>query len=115
LETLEIIDRNDTPLKKLRENTAIMKKALLEQGYNLGDAVKDETPILPVILGTAEAAIKASQFLQENGIFISTIRPPTVPRNESRLRITANALHTPKEIEKLITAFKNLKGILVLA
>jgi len=112
IESLEIISRDQGPLKKMRENTAIVKKALIEQGYNLGEAVNYETPILPIMLGTPAAALKAAQFMQGHGIFLTAIRPPTVARNECRLRLTVSALHTQKDIEKLITSFKNLRGAL---
>ena len=112
LEALEVISRDDSLLKKLRSNLEMVKSNLTEMGYNLGASVGSPTPIIPIILGSPSHAIRAAQFLQEHGIFLSAIRPPTVPRNESRLRLTVNAQHNAKEIEKLVTTFKNLKGYL---
>lgn len=62
------------------------------------------TPIQPVILGDANKTLKASQLLEQKGFFVSAIRPPTVPRNSSRLRITLTASHTAEQIDRLLDA-----------
>ncbi len=60
------------------------------------------TPIQPVIIGDANKAVMVSRLLEQNGIFVSAIRPPTVPRNSSRLRITLSANHTDEHIDTLL-------------
>jgi 8-amino-7-oxononanoate synthase len=60
-----------------------------------------ESPIVPVILGTAEAAIEAAQLLEEHGFLVAAIRPPTVPRGTARLRLTFTAQHPDDEVERL--------------
>ena len=60
-----------------------------------------ESPIVPVILGTAEAAIEAAQVLEEQGFLVAAIRPPTVPRGTARLRLTFTAQHPDDEVERL--------------
>jgi 8-amino-7-oxononanoate synthase len=52
------------------------------------------TPIQPLIVGEAARALALSTALQERGILISAIRPPTVPAETARLRITLSAAHT---------------------
>src|SRR5262249_59401460 len=59
------------------------------------------SPIVPVVLGTAEAAIDAAQLLEERGFLVAAIRPPTVPRGTARLRLTFTAQHPDGEIERL--------------
>jgi len=61
-----------------------------------------ETPIQPVIIGDSKKTQLASRMLEQNGLFISAIRPPTVPRNSSRLRITLSAGHTDEQIDRLL-------------
>jgi 8-amino-7-oxononanoate synthase len=62
------------------------------------------TPIQPVVLGSPEAALGASRRLLESGFWVAAIRPPTVPRNTSRLRITLSAAHTETQVDALVEA-----------
>lgn len=62
------------------------------------------TPIQPVLLGTAEAAIQASRRLREQGILVPAIRPPTVPEGSARLRITFSAAHEEAHVDRLLQA-----------
>jgi 8-amino-7-oxononanoate synthase len=59
------------------------------------------SPIVPVLLGEAEAALKASRLLEDNGFLVVAIRPPTVPEGTARLRLTFTAQHPDDEIERL--------------
>jgi 7-keto-8-aminopelargonate synthetase-like enzyme len=63
------------------------------------------TPILPVILGDAHAAMERSAMLLENGVWCPAIRPPTVPIGTSRLRVTASAALGNAEIERALRVF----------
>jgi 8-amino-7-oxononanoate synthase len=59
------------------------------------------SPIVPVVLGDAEAALAASRLLEEHGFLVTAIRPPTVPEGTARLRLTFTAQHPDAEIERL--------------
>jgi 8-amino-7-oxononanoate synthase len=59
------------------------------------------SPIIPVVLGEAEAALAASALLEEHGFLVTAIRPPTVPAQTARLRLTFTAQHPDDEIERL--------------
>jgi 8-amino-7-oxononanoate synthase len=60
-----------------------------------------ESPIVPVLLGEAEAALAASRLLEDHGFLVVAIRPPTVPVGTARLRLTFTAQHPDAEIERL--------------
>ena len=60
-----------------------------------------ESPIVPVLLGEAEAALAASRLLEDHGFLVVAIRPPTVPAGTARLRLTFTAQHPDAEIERL--------------
>jgi 8-amino-7-oxononanoate synthase len=62
------------------------------------------SPIVPVVLGSEELAIKTSSELLERGFVVPAIRPPTVPPNTSRLRIAFSALHTREQVGLLRSA-----------
>lgn len=66
------------------------------------------SPIVPVILGSDEAALTASAQLRAQGIFVQAIRPPTVREGTSRLRLTFSAQHTSKHIARLVEALSTL-------
>jgi 8-amino-7-oxononanoate synthase len=70
-------------------------------GIPLGDSV---TPIQPILLGDAEAAVRAQEELAARGFWVVAIRPPTVPRDSSRLRITLSAAHTEAQVDALLDA-----------
>jgi len=68
-----------------------------------------DTPIVPVIVGEAEKALSLSRRLRERGFYVPAIRPPTVPENTARIRISLTALHTRQDLAPLI---KEIKGFL---
>jgi 8-amino-7-oxononanoate synthase len=60
-----------------------------------------QSPIVPLIVGEADAALKASEMLADEGFLVAGIRPPTVPKGTSRLRFTFTAQHPDEQIERL--------------
>jgi len=62
------------------------------------------TPIQPVLLGGADAAVAASRRLLDRGFFVAAIRPPTVPAGSSRLRVALSAAHRDADVEGLVAA-----------
>src|SRR5215470_6239155 len=60
-----------------------------------------QSPIVPLIIGEAEAALAASRRLEAEGFLVTAIRPPTVPAGTARLRFTFTAAHPDSEIERL--------------
>jgi 8-amino-7-oxononanoate synthase len=66
------------------------------------------SPIIPLLLGDEDVAVKASAALLERGILVPAIRPPTVPVGTSRLRIALSAGHDDEMIDRLLTALADL-------
>jgi 8-amino-7-oxononanoate synthase len=66
------------------------------------------SPIVPVVLGDEDVAMKASHDLLELGLLVPAIRPPTVPPGTSRLRVALSAAHTDAEVEQLAAALAGL-------
>jgi 8-amino-7-oxononanoate synthase len=67
-----------------------------------------DTPIQPVILGGEDAAMAASDSLRKRGLWVPAIRPPTVPKGSSRLRITFSAAHDDEDVERLLEGLAGL-------
>ncbi|MDA8382542.1 MAG: 8-amino-7-oxononanoate synthase [Betaproteobacteria bacterium] len=60
------------------------------------------TPIQPLLVGGNQEALDLSEALRAQGLLVPAIRPPTVPRDSARLRISLSAAHTLKDIERLV-------------
>ncbi len=67
-----------------------------------------DTAIQPLLLGGSEKAVRLSQKLDEQGFLISAIRPPTVPKDQARLRITLCAEHEQADLDRLLEALDKL-------
>ena len=66
-----------------------------------------ESPVQPLLTGSSDRALRISDSLKQQGIWISAIRPPTVPQGEARLRVTLTAAHTAEDIATLLTALES--------
>jgi 8-amino-7-oxononanoate synthase len=66
------------------------------------------SPIVPLVIGEAEAALAASRRLEAEGFLVIAIRPPTVPVGTARLRFTFTAGHPDAEIERLAAIVQKL-------
>lgn len=64
------------------------------------------TPIQPIVIGDNAATLKLAAALQDRGLWVPAIRPPTVPAGTARLRVTLSAAHTAGQVDRLIDALK---------
>ena len=102
LQSLEIIEREPQRISRLHENKSQLARGLSTLGF---DAREQPSPIIPVIIGEASRAVELSEKLLEKNIWCPSIRPPTVPQNSSRLRVTANANLSDEDITGVLAAF----------
>jgi 8-amino-7-oxononanoate synthase len=79
--------------------TARFRAAARQLGIALADSI---TPIQPIRLGSARAALAAQQALLDAGFWVVAIRSPTVPVGEERLRVTLTAGHREDQVDALI-------------
>ncbi|HEX7128616.1 MAG TPA: aminotransferase class I/II-fold pyridoxal phosphate-dependent enzyme, partial [Rhodanobacteraceae bacterium] len=61
-------------------------------------------PIQPILLGDADAAMRAAAGLEEAGVLVGAIRPPSVPAGGARLRVTFSAAHEEVDVDRLLDA-----------
>jgi len=94
---LELLREQPRRVEKLQRNAAALRDALAEEGLVVPPA---GTQIVPVVVGDAAEAVRASERALERGIFAQAIRPPTVPSGTSRLRLAAMASHTKSELRE---------------
>jgi 8-amino-7-oxononanoate synthase len=62
------------------------------------------TPIQPILIGESERATAISERLLKRGVWVSAVRPPTVPKGSARLRVTLSAEHSDDQLDKLLDA-----------
>jgi glycine C-acetyltransferase/8-amino-7-oxononanoate synthase len=92
---LDLLREQPRRVEKLQRNAAVLRESLAAQGLPVPD---HPTQIVPVIVGDADEAVRASERALEKGIFAQAIRPPTVPAGSSRLRLAVMASHTRSEL-----------------
>jgi 8-amino-7-oxononanoate synthase len=85
--------------EKLRELVKRFRSGAQQLGLTL---TSSDTPIQPLLIGDAAKAKAASDALFEQGLHLTAIRPPTVPRNTARLRITLSATHRENHVDRLL-------------
>lgn len=103
---LNIVIHTPELRNKLERNIHYFKTQAQTVGLPL---MPSNTAIQPLLIGTAEKAIEWSNALKDKGLWVTAIRPPTVPNNTARLRITLTADHTTEQIDQLINALDQLQ------
>jgi len=104
---LDLIPGMEAERKLLQANAAYLRGSLHEMGWSTGSS---STQIIPVMIGPVADALALSSWLEENGILISAIRPPTVPEGTSRIRLSLSALHTRKHIDRVIDVLQKWRS-----
>jgi len=90
---------------QLLASIAYFKQLAKQQDIPL---LASESAIQPVLIGSSELAVTVSERLKQQGIWVKAIRPPTVPKQTARLRITLTALHQKEDIQRLVTGISEV-------
>lgn len=93
---IEIVKEDNERRERLIENGAYFRTHLQEASFDIGNS---STHIVPIVVGSNEAALRFSRRLQEVGIAAIAIRPPTVPVNSSRVRFAVTSQHTIADLK----------------
>ncbi|TKI65369.1 8-amino-7-oxononanoate synthase [Lysinibacillus mangiferihumi] len=104
-EGISIIQNEPERRKQLLKNARYLRLKLEESGFVMKEG---ETPIISLIIGGSHEAMQFSAKLLDEGVFIPAIRPPTVPKGSSRLRITVMATHTIEQLDIVISKIKKI-------
>ncbi len=105
LASLKLIQSESWRREKLQANIQYFKQQSQTLPFEI---MPSNTPIQPLLIGEAETALKVADCLKSQAILVQAIRPPTVPENSSRLRITLSTDHTTLEIDQLIKALQTI-------
>ena len=100
---LRVMQREPERRARLWANREQLFSGLMQLGFRLSHSV---SPIMPILVGNAETAISFAEHLFKEGVYAPAIRPPTVPDNTSRIRVTVTSEHTSNHIDHALTAFQ---------
>lgn len=82
----------------LAEISHFLQQAVITKGFSSPSS----SHIIPIIVGESNAAIEKARYVQQQGFYAMPVRPPTVPQNSSRLRISLTSMVQKAELEKLV-------------
>jgi 8-amino-7-oxononanoate synthase len=99
LTALDIIRSQPQRRQQLAANAQYLRDRLVGSGFDIGPST---THIIPLMIGPSDAAVRLSEELYSRGYFVAAIRPPTVPPNTARLRISLQAHHIPQQMDGLL-------------
>jgi glycine C-acetyltransferase len=103
--SIEYLEAHPERVTVLRENASYFRDQLLGLGFK---PLPGETPIIPVILGETAAAIRMSDLLLAEGVFVTGFGYPVVPQGEARVRCQISAAHTRQDLDQALAAFRKV-------
>ncbi|WP_287147549.1 8-amino-7-oxononanoate synthase [Aeromonas sp.] len=99
--SIELVRAADESRAHLAQLIARFRQGAAALGWQLGAS---DTPIQPLLVGESSAALQLAERLRALGLWVTAIRPPTVPVGTARLRITLSAAHREQDIDRLLEA-----------
>ncbi len=107
--SLELIENGDDLRTHLNTLIATLKANLTLKNWQI---LPSDTAVQPLIVGSNHAALALSEYLQAFGILVPAIRPPTVPANTARLRISLSAAHSVDDVLRLAKVINDAEKVL---
>jgi glycine C-acetyltransferase len=104
LAAVRVLQAEPERVTRLRENANWFRDAIREAGFAPLDG---ETPIVPIIVGETALAIRMSELLLEEGVFVTGFGFPVVPKGEARVRCQVSADHTRDDLEQVVRTFQS--------
>ena len=105
LASIEFLEAHPERVRLLHDNARYFRDQLLGLGFH---PLPGETPIIPVILGETAAAIRMSDLLLKEGVFVTGFGYPVVPQGQARVRCQISAVHTRDDLDQALGAFKKV-------
>jgi glycine C-acetyltransferase len=105
LEAFRMLREDPAPVRKLRDNAAYFRKAMVDAGFRIPHGTH---PIVPVIVGDTAKALAIGKALFEEGIYVSGFGYPVVPQGQARLRCQVSAAHEKADLDRAVEAFRKV-------
>jgi len=100
---LDVIEREPQRRARLADVSRRVREVVAQCGV---EGRMDPTPIIPIVVGSADRALALRAHLRSRHIFAPAIRPPTVPPNSSRVRLSAHCELTDEDVDCLAGALR---------
>jgi glycine C-acetyltransferase len=107
LKAVEVLEADPSLVKKLHHNTDYLRRGLRELGFNPLDSL---SAIIPILVGETAFAIRMSERLLEEGVFVTGFGYPVVPEGTARLRVQASAALEREDMDRALEAFVKVGG-----
>jgi glycine C-acetyltransferase len=105
LAAVRVLEAHPELVARLHEHARYFRDRLSALGFK---PLAGETPIVPVILGETAQAIRMSELLLDEGVFVTGFGYPVVPQGHARVRCQLSAAHTRQDLEFALAAFKKV-------
>ena len=105
LKVFEILEKDNSLIKKLHDNTIYFREQMTKIGF---DIIKGTHPIVPIMLYDAVKAKEMSEQLLKRGIYVIGFYFPVVPKDKARIRVQLSASHSREQLDRAISAFKEV-------
>jgi glycine C-acetyltransferase len=105
LAAVEYLEAHPERVRTLRENARYFRDQLAAVGFK---PLPGETPIVPVIVGETAFAIRLSDELLDEGVFVTGFGFPVVPQGQARVRCQLSAAHTKDHLDRALAAFQKV-------
>jgi glycine C-acetyltransferase len=102
LASVRFLEAHPERVGRLRDNARYFRRSLAELGFK---PLPGETPIVPVIIGETAAAIRMSELLLDQGVFVTGFGYPVVPQGTARVRCQISATHSREDLDAALAAF----------
>lgn len=105
LASVRYLEAHPERVTRLRDNTIYFRQQLIDLGLK---PLPGATPIIPVIIGETAAAIRMSELLLDEGVFVTGFGYPVVPKGTARVRCQISATHTREHLDEALAAFRKV-------
>jgi len=106
LRVLDLIERGEAPLDRLRANTELFRCEIAALGY---EVLPGDHPIVPIMFGDANRAGEVAERLLAEGVYVVAFSYPVVPMGQARIRTQMSAAHDAEDLRRAIDAFAHVR------
>ena len=105
MEAIDILQSEVSPLSTLRHRVKVFREGVKEIGFN--ELIMSEHPLVCILTVDSVTTQKMTDQLFQDGIFVTGLCYPSVPKEQARLRMQVSALHTEDHLQKALASLQN--------